>query len=122
MEKAQIVFSIILVFVTITCWLPLLDAFVPDLTFHLHTFSFILPTWLTVGMIMLLVGIPLALALSDRTLLTATIFSSYQALTTFVYPLVWFALLQRPLDGSIMFVLSSASWWLYFLFIGAHYE
>lgn len=122
MEKTQIVFSVILVFVTITCWLPLLDAFVPDLTFNLHIFSITLPTWHAVGMIMLLVGIPLGLALSDRTLLTATIFGSYQAWTTFAYPLVWFALLQRLLDGSIMFVLSSASWWFYFLFIGAHYE
>jgi hypothetical protein len=122
MEKSRIVLPIILVFVAITCPLPFLVAFFPGLPLHLPSFSIYLPTCLIVGMIILLVGIPLAFALSDYALLTATIFSLIEVLATFVYPYICNLLDLMPPDFSILYVLLSIGWWLYFLFIGWRWE
>jgi hypothetical protein len=70
-------------------------------------------------MIILLVGIPLALALRDLSLLIATIFSLIQAsaLVPFVFPFVWSVLFARPPDFSYIFVVLAVGWWLYFLLV-----
>lgn len=108
-----------LLYVVITCPLPFLAGFIPNLRLPLLHLSIYVPTSLVVGMIILLVGIPLALALRDLALLMATIFSLIQVLATFAYPSVWRALMGSATpDFSILYMLISVSWWLYFYFVG----